>query len=53
MFNTALYRQIDTEDLEEIVNKLPSFWVPFSKEEFRSAIANCNNSSTIGPDKLS
>jgi len=27
--------------------------VPFSKEEFRSAIANCNNSSTPGLDKLS
>ena len=25
----------------------------FSKEEFKSAIANCNNSSTPGPDKLS
>ena len=25
----------------------------FSKEEFRSAIANCNNSSTPWPDKLS
>ena len=27
--------------------------MPFSKKEFRSAIANCNNSSTPGPDKLS
>jgi len=26
---------------------------PFSKEEFKSAIANCNNFSTPGPDKLS
>ena len=25
----------------------------FSKEEFRSMITNCNNSSTPGPDKLS
>jgi len=53
MFNTALHQQIDTEVLEEIVDKSPCFWVPFSKEEFRSAIANCNNSSTPGPDKLS
>ena len=53
MFNTALHQQIDTEVLEEIVDKLPSFWVPFSKEKFRSVIANCNNSSTPGPDKLS
>jgi len=53
MFNTALYQQIDTEVLEEIVDKSPSFWVLFSKEEFRSVIANCNNSFTPGPDKLS
>jgi len=53
MFNTALYQQIDTEVFEEIVDKSPSFWVLFSKEEFRSVIANCNNSSTPGPDKLS
>jgi len=53
MFNTALHRQIDTEVLEEIIDKSPSFWAPFSKEEFRSAIANCNNSSTPGLDKLS
>jgi len=53
MFNTALYQQIDTEVLEEIVDKSPSFWVLFSKEEFRSVIANCNNSSTPEPDKLS
>ena len=53
MFNTALHQQIDTEVLEEIVDKSPSFWVPFSKEKFRSVIANCNNSSTPGPDKLS
>ena len=27
--------------------------MPFSKEEFRSTITDCNNSSTPGPDKLS
>jgi len=53
MFNTALHQQIDTEVLEKIVDKSPSFWALFSKEEFRSAIANCNNSSTPEPDKLS
>jgi len=29
------------------------FWPTFSKEEFRLALANCNNSSAPGPDKLS
>jgi len=53
MFNTALHQQIDIEILKEIVDKSPSFCVLFSKEEFRSAIANCNNSSTLGLDKLS
>ena len=27
-------------------------WFPFSKEEFKQAISNCNNSSASGPDKL-
>ena len=53
MFNTAFHQQIDTAVLEEIVNKLPSFWAPFFKEKFRITIANCNNSSTLGLDKLS
>ena len=53
MFNTVFHWQIDTEVLEEIVDKLPSFWALFSKEKFRSVIANCNNSSTPGLDKLS
>ena len=52
-FNTALHQQIDTEVLEKIVDKSLSFWVLFSKEEFRSTITNCNNSSTPGLDKLS
>jgi len=52
-FNTALHWQIDTKVPDKIVDKSPSFWVLFSKEEFRSAIVNCNNSSTPGPDKLS
>ena len=29
------------------------FWPTFLKEEFRLALANCNNSSASGPDKLS
>jgi len=52
-FNTALYRQVDVEIFDEIVDK-PTFpWPLFSREEFRIAIANCNNASAPGPDKLS
>ena len=32
---------------------MTSPWAPFSKEEFKIAIANCNNISAPGPDKLS
>jgi len=39
--------------LDKVANKPPSSWAPFSKEEFKSAITNCNNSSTPEPDKLS
>ena len=51
-FNTALYRQVDINILDKIVDKSSSSWAPFSKEEFKSAIANYSNSSTPGPDKL-
>jgi len=44
---------VDINILNEIANKPSSSWASFSKEEFKSAIANCNNSSTPGPDKLS
>ena len=53
MFNTTLYCQVDINILDKVANKSPSSWAPFSKEEFKSAIANCNNSSTPKPDKLS
>ena len=53
MFNTVLYCQVDINILDEVTNKSSSSWAPFSKEEFKSAIANCNNSSIPGPDKLS
>jgi len=52
-FNTALYCQVDIEVLDEIIDKPTSYWPPFSKEEFRITIANYNNASTPGPDKLS
>jgi len=45
-FNTAL------NILNEIEHKLSSQWFPFSKEEFKQAISNCNDSSVPGPDKL-
>jgi len=51
-FNTALHHQVDVDVLDEIIDKLTSPWPPFSKEEFKIAIANCNNASIPGPDKL-
>jgi len=51
-FNTALHHQVDVDVLDEIINKLTSSWPPFSKEEFKITIANCNNASTPGLDKL-
>jgi len=44
---------VDVDVLDEIIDKLTSSWPPFSKEEFKIAIANCNNASTPGLDKLS
>jgi len=44
-FNLAQDRYVNVDILDEIPNK--------STEEFRKAIAKCNNSSASGPDKLS
>jgi len=52
IFNTALYYQVNINILHEVANKPPSSWTSFSKEEFRSTIANYNNFSTPGLDKL-
>ena len=52
-FNTALHCRVDISILDEIIDKSSFSWAPFSKEEFKSAIVNCNNSSTLGLDKLS
>jgi len=52
-FNTVLHHQVDINILDKIGDKPTSPWLAFSKEEFRLAIINCNNSSTLGPDKLS
>ena len=43
---------MDIDVLDEIIDKLNSPWPPFLKEEFKITIANCNNTSTSGPDKL-
>ena len=51
-FNTALYYQVDVHILNEITDKPISSWPTLSKEEFRLALANCNNSSTPSPNKL-
>ena len=52
-FNTALYHQVNINILDKVTDKSPFSWTPFSKEEFKSAITNCNNSSILGLDKLS
>ena len=52
-FNMVLHRQVDVNILDKIGDKPTLPWPAFSKEEFRLAIINCNNSSTLRPDKLS
>jgi len=52
-FNTASNHQVDTDILNEIIDKPTVPWPVFSKKEFRTAISSCNNSSASGPDKLS
>ena len=51
-FNTVLNHQIDVDILNKIADNPISPWPTFSIEEFRLTIANCNNSSALGPDKL-
>jgi len=51
-FNTVLHHQVDTEVFNELGSKPTVNWVPFLKEEFRQALIKCNNSSALGPDKL-
>jgi len=52
-FNTAQDCQVDFEVLNKISNKYSLEWIPFSNKEFISSIAKYNNSSTLGPNKLS
>ena len=51
-FNSVLHHQVNTEVLNELRSKPTINWVPFSKEEFKQALIKCNNSSALGPDKL-
>jgi len=49
----AQHQQVSTDLLEEILNKMFTLWLFFSKEEFLTFINKCNNASTPRPDKLS
>ena len=51
-FNTTLNCQVDLNILNNIKHKPSSQWFLFSKEEFKQAISNCNDSSVSGLDKL-
>ena len=51
-FNTTLNCQVDLNILNDIEHKPSSQWFPFSKEEFKQAISNCNDLSVSGLDKL-
>ena len=51
-FNMALNRQVDLNIINEIEHKPILVWLPFLKEEFKSAISKCSDSSAPGPDKL-
>ena len=51
-FNTALFRQVDFNILNEVACKPTQEWNPFSRCEFKSAISKCNDSSSPGPDRL-
>ena len=52
-FNSAHNYYINIDILDEISLKLVSEWNSFSKEEFKNAICNCNNSLAPGLDKIS
>ncbi len=51
-FNSAQMREINIHVLNEIPNKPMRSWNPFSKQELINTIEKCNNSSALGPDKL-
>ena len=51
-FNKAQDQQINKNILNEIAAYILSPWIPFSEEEFTSAIAKYNNLFAPGLDKL-
>lgn len=51
-FNKAQDYLIDFSLLNEILNKWPLLWPPFSEAEFINSIIKCNNSSTSDSNKL-
>ena len=52
-FNSALDQQINTNLLDEILDKDITSWPPFLKAKLIDTINKYNNSLTSGPDKLS
>ena len=53
MFNSAQDCQINSDILNEIFSKITMTWMLFSYEKFKSAIDECNNSSTSELDYIS
>ena len=51
-FNSAQTWEIDIHVLDNIPNKSTKEWNSFSKQELINVIEKCNNSSALGPDKL-
>ena len=49
----AQHWQVNVLLLEEILDKITTEWLLFSKEEFLSSINKCNNDLTPGPNRLS
>ena len=52
-YNSADNRFINTSFLNETPQANQILWPPFSKQEFKDAIAKCSSSSTPGPDHIS
>ena len=52
-FNMASNWQVDTTILDEICDKPVIPWPEFSRKEFKFTLLSCNNTSALGPDKLS
>ena len=51
-YNSAENRPINASFLNEIQQADQIHWPPFSKQEFKDAIAKCSSSSTPGPDHI-